>query len=146
MVQAASVAYGFCGLTKWVENGGTLDKASMESDTTTFTGLTGLMVHGIFATMVIPIVALLFLIASFFSKIPGGILWALVTLVTVIVQVALGLLANSVPALGMLHGIVALVLFGVAITSAMRVPKALASRPAAATDPVSETAASTPVA
>ena len=36
-------------------------------------------------------------------------------------QVALGLLSHSVPALGALHGIVALVLFGVAVTAAMRV-------------------------
>jgi hypothetical protein len=126
-VQAAAVAYGFFGLGKWVEGGGVVDKAAVESDTTTFPGLGGLMIHGLFGTMVIPIVALLFLIVSFFAKIPGGIVWALIVVGTVIVQVALGLLAHEVPALGILHGMVALVLLGVALNSAQRVPKALAA-------------------
>ena len=64
----------------------------------------------------------------FFAKIPGGIVWALITLGTVVVQVLLGLSAHALPALGMLHGIVALALFGVALTAAQRVPKALATR------------------
>lgn len=129
-VQAAAVTYGFFGLGKWVEGGGVVDKAAMESDTTTFPGLNGLVIHGLFGTMVIPIVALLFLIASFFAKIPGGIVWALIVVGTVIVQVLLGLFAHEVPALGILHGIVALALLGVALNSAQRVPKALATRTA----------------
>lgn len=124
-VQAAAVAYGFFGLGKWVEGGGVVDKAAMESDTTTFPGLNGLVIHGLFGTMVIPIVALLFLISSFFAKIPGGVVWALIVVGTVIVQVLLGLLAHSVPALGILHGMVALALLGLAINAAQRVPKAL---------------------
>lgn len=143
VVQAAAVAYGFFGLGKWVEGGGVVDKAAMESDTTTFPGLAGLMIHGMFGIMVIPIVALLFLIASFFAKIPGGIVWALITLGTVIVQVALGLFAHEVPALGILHGIVALALLGVALNAAQRVPKALATRTA---DPAAMAAAAPPAA
>ena len=54
--------------------------------------------------------------------------WALITFATVVVQVVLGLAAHSVPLLGLLHGIVALVLFGVAVTAAMRVTKAVAAR------------------
>jgi hypothetical protein len=127
-VQAAAVAYGFFGLGKWVEGGGVVDKAAMESDTTTFPGLNGLVIHGLFGTMVIPIVALLFLIVSFFAKIPGGIVWALIVVGTVIVQVALGLFAHEIPALGILHGMVALALLGLALTAAQRVPKALAGR------------------
>lgn len=124
VVQAAAVAYGFFGLGKWIEDGGTLDKAAMESDTTSFTGVTGLAVHGIFGTMVIPVIALLFVIVALFAKLPGGVTWALITFATVVVQVVLGLAAHSVPALGMLHGIVALALFGVAVTAAMRASRA----------------------
>lgn len=131
MVQAAAVAYGFFGLGKWIENGGTLDKAAMESDTTSFTGVAGLAVHGIFGTMVIPIVALLFIVCALFAKIPGGVKWALITFATVVVQVVLGLAAHSVPILGLLHGIVALVLFGVAVDAAMRVGRVVAAGPIA---------------
>ncbi len=135
VVQAAAIAYAVFGLTKWIEDGATLDKAAIESDTTSFPGLVGFAVHGIFGTMVIPVVALLFVILSFFAKIPGGVMWALITFGTVVVQVVLGLAAHSVPGLGMLHGLVALVLFGVSITAAMRVGKAVASRSDTATTP-----------
>lgn len=130
MVQAAAVAYGFFGLGKWIEDGGTLDKGAMESDTTHFTGGGGLAVHGILGSAGIPLIALVFVVIALFAKIPGGAKWALITFVTVIVQVTLGIAAHSVPILGLLHGIVALALFGVAITAGMRVPKALAGRPA----------------
>jgi len=128
-VQAAAVAYGFFGLSKWIDGGGTLDKAALESETTSFTGEVGLAVHSIFGAMVIPFIALLFIICALFAKIPGGVQWALITFATVVVQVVLGIAAHSVPILGMLHGIVALVLFGVAVTAAMRVTKAVAARP-----------------
>jgi hypothetical protein len=105
-----------------------VDKAAMESDTTTFPGLNGLVIHGIFGTMVIPIVALLLLIASFFAKVPGGITWALIIVGTVAVQVTLGLSAHAVPALGILHGMVALALLGLAINAGQRVTKAVAAR------------------
>jgi hypothetical protein len=135
-VQAAAVAYGFFGLGKWIENGGVADKAFVESESSSFTGAAGLMIHGIFGTMVIPIVALLFLIISFFSKIPGGVQWALIVLGTVVVQVLLGLFAHEVPALGILHGMVALALLGVALNAAQRVPRAVTAQvgPAAMAD------------
>ena len=127
-VQAGSIAYGFFGLAKWVDDGGVLDAAAIDNESITFDGLIGLIVHGIFGVMVIPIVALLFVIASFFAKIPGGIVWALITFGIVVVQVLLGLFAHGIPFLGLLHGMVALALLGAALTSAQRVPKALASR------------------
>lgn len=116
LVQAAAIAYGVFAMGKYIDGGGTVDKSS-ES----FPGSVGLMVHGIGGMMVIPIIALLFLVLSFFAKVPGGVKWALIVLVTTLVQVALGVLANSVPILGALHGIVALLLFGLAVSAAMRV-------------------------
>ncbi len=41
VVQAAAIAYALAGLSKWVSDGGTLDKASMESEDTTFPGVVG---------------------------------------------------------------------------------------------------------
>ena len=137
-VQAAAVAYGFFGLTHWVDNGGVVDKAFVESESSSFTGATGLMIHGIFGSTVVPFVALVFVIISFFAKVPGGVKWALIVFGTVVVQVALGIFAHVVPLLGLLHGMVALVLLGVAITSAQRVPRAVA---AAASEPAMANAA-----
>ena len=115
-VQAAAVAYGFFALGKYIEAGNTVDQS-----TQTFPGDIGLMLHGIGGTIAIPAVALILLILSFFAKIPGGVKWALIVFLTVVVQVALGLFAHAVPLLGILHGLVALVLFGLAVTAAMRV-------------------------
>jgi heme A synthase len=62
-------------------------------------------------------------ILSFFAKIPGGAKWALIVFGVVVVQYALAFLARiaSLPTLGALHGFNALILFGVAVTAAMRV-------------------------
>jgi heme A synthase len=115
MVQAASVAYGFFAFGKYIDSGATVDKS-----TTTFPGDVGLEIHGI-GSLVVLAIALVLLILSFFAKVPGGITWGLIVFITAAVQVALGILAHTLPVLGVLHGIVALVLFGVAVTAAMRV-------------------------
>ena len=124
VIQAAAVAYGFFGIGKYVEDGATINKAAIESDTTSFTGVGGLALHGINGMMIVPILALVFLIVSFFAKVPDGIKWAGFVLLAVIVQVALGLFGHSVPALGALHGINALLLFGLAVSAGMRANRA----------------------
>lgn len=123
-IQAAFVAYGIFGLAKWIETGGTLDKAAFESETFTFPGLSGLILHGTAGIMVIPVLALLFVISSFFTKVKGSIVWALLTLAAVVVQVFLGLFAHEYFQLGALHGINALILFVVAATAGMRIGRA----------------------
>lgn len=128
-VQAAAIAYGFFGLEKWIDDGSTLDKAALDSKAASFTGDVGLAAHSILGMMVIPVVALLFVICALLAKVPGGVKWALITFVTVVVQVVLGLAAHSVPVLGLLHGIVAMALFGVAVAAAMRVTRAVGSDP-----------------
>ncbi|MEO8107303.1 MAG: hypothetical protein ABI720_08285 [Actinomycetes bacterium] len=122
VVQASMIAFAFAGLGIWVDkDGGVLDKAAMESDLE-FTGVVGFMVHGINGMMLIPLIALVFLIVSFFAKIPGGVAWALTTLGLVILQVTLGLFGHESAYFGMLHGINALALFTVALMAARRVP------------------------
>ena len=81
---------------------------------------------------VISVISLLFLISSFFAKVPGGIRWALIVLGVTVLQVALGLFSHSVAGLGWLHGINALVLFGTAMMAGMRVSRAVASNVEAA--------------
>jgi len=145
VVQAASMVYAVAGLGKWVDDGGTFDKASgeamMDGDIS-FAGAGGFAVHGIDGMMVIPLLALLLLIVSFFAKVPGGVLWAGLILLDVVVQVMLGLFGHEIPAIGALHGVNALILFGLAVTASMR---AREHRPAAASGASTTTGVSTPV-
>jgi len=123
-IQAAAVAYGLFGLGKWIDDGGTLDKAVFEDESASFTGVVGLAIHGINGMMVIPIIALLLLLLSFFARVPGGARWAGGIFALVVIQVLLGTFAHAVPQLGPLHGINALILFSVAIMTGNRVSSA----------------------
>lgn len=130
-VQAAAIAFAFFGLGKWIEDGGTLDKAAMESDSTKFTGDLGFMVHGLDGQFVIPAVALVLLIISFFAKIPGGSKWAAFILLDVVVQIAFAFTAFGAPVVGMFHGLNALLLAWLGFTAGRRVSTAVAKAPVA---------------
>jgi heme A synthase len=123
-LQAAFIAFALSGLVKWVrEDGGTLDASVFaEGSTVEVGGEAGFALHAISGTFLIPLVALILVILSFFAKIPGGTKWALIVFGVVIVQYALAFFARlgSLPLLGALHGLNALILFGVAVTAAMR--------------------------
>lgn len=135
VVQGGAIAYAFFGLSKWVEQGGVLDAASSGPDSTLeFAGVGGFMIHGMSGTMIIPALAVLLLISSFFAKVPGGVRWALFVFGAVIVQVALGIFGHEITFVGLLHGGFALVLFGLAVTAGIRAR--VTSPAAAATEPV----------
>jgi hypothetical protein len=119
-VQAAAIAFAFFGLGKWIEDGGTLDKAAMEDEDLSFTGVLGFMIHGINGQMVIPLVAIILLIVAFFAKIPGGVKWAAFILVDVIVQIAFAFGAFGAPAIGIFHGLNALFLAWLGYTTGKR--------------------------
>jgi hypothetical protein len=137
-VQAASIAYGFFGLVSWVEQGGTFDQSNLRGSEVG--GHIGFLTHGIGGVIVVPAIALLFLISSFFAKIPGGIKWALIVFGVTVVQVGLGLLSLFVAGLGWLHGLNALALSGTAMVAGTRVPRAVAAKTAAKEEPIAETA------
>jgi hypothetical protein len=139
VIQAAAIAFALAGLGKWISEGGVLDAAAMESESTDFTGVVGFMIHGINGQMILPLIALLLLISSFFAKIPGGVLWAGLVLLTVVVQVLLGIFGHGTPVLGMVHGAVAFVLFTFAVIAARKAEAVLGGverTPARGTAPV----------
>jgi hypothetical protein len=119
-VQAAALAFGFAGLSHWVQGGGVLDSAVLESDENPFPEIWGLIVHGINGGIVIPFLALLLLICSFFAKVHRGVAWGATVFVLVVVQVMLGYSVADLPALGALHGVNALLLFTTAFLAARR--------------------------
>jgi hypothetical protein len=137
-VQAMVVVWFIAGLGKWVEGGGVLDKAAMESEGTPFPQVAGIIAHGINGFFVIPGLTLLLLIISFFTKVRGAIKWAVIVFVLVVVQSQLGGLSHDFPLAGALHGLNALALFGVALYAGRRLRAVTA---AAVEEPEARTAA-----
>ena len=123
VIQAAAIAYATFGESKFVEGGGTVDKALWDSDEIPFDEFVGYIVHGINGTNVIPLLAILMLIVSFFAKVEKGVVMALLVVVVVALQVLLGVYAHELPLLGLLHGINAFILAGVASAAAARASK-----------------------
>jgi hypothetical protein len=126
-VQATLIVWFIAGLGKWVEGGGVFDKAVMESEgSPPFPEVAGILVHINNGFFVIPGLALLLLIISFFTKVRGAIKWAVIVFVLVIVQTQLGGLGHDFPRVGALHGLNALALFGVSIYAGRRLRAAAA--------------------
>lgn len=121
VVQASMIAFAVAGIGVFISDGGTLDEAAFDSifeGELTFTGVFGMMVHGMNGMMVIPALALLLLITSFFAKTRGAIKFSLLVVGLVALQVFLGLLGHSTPYGGLLHGANALILFTAALYTA----------------------------
>ena len=125
-VQAVVMVWGIAGLGKWVDGGGVFDKAVIESQGTPFPEVVGILVHGINGMFVIPALALLLLIVSFFTKVRGAIKWAVIVFVLVVVQGQLGELGHDFPLAGAVHGLNAMALFGVALYAGRRLRAAAA--------------------
>jgi hypothetical protein len=130
-IQAMVMVWAISGLIKWVDAGGVFDKSITESGTTPFTEVFGVIVHAINGTFVIPGIALLLLIVSFFTKVRGAIKWAVIVLVLVVAQGQIGYLGHEFPLAGALHGLNALALFGAALYTGRRMRTAARSGNAA---------------
>ena len=126
-VQAAAIGYAVFAQLHWIEGGGTLDGAALESGAP---GTGAFLFHALNGAVFL-LLALVLLIVSFFAKIPQGVRWAVIVLVATVLQIALGTLSRLLAPIGAIHGAVALVLFGVAVMAAMR-----ARKPAAVEEPV----------
>lgn len=126
-VQAASIAFGLGGMARYIQDGGVIDKALVESRQAVFVGELGFPIHGIVGGMVIPVAALALLAVSFFVKARGARMWAAIVLGVVALQITLGYSITDMPYLGLIHGANALAVFLTAVYAARRI-----SRPNAA--------------
>ena len=122
VVQAALIAYAWFATISDLEAGGVFDANSE--------GNAGHAGHAIVGMMVVPALALIFLIVSFVTAkaVPHGRTWAAIVFAAVVVQVTLAFVSFGVPVIGALHGINALVILGTSV-QAVR----LTMTPAAAT-------------
>jgi hypothetical protein len=108
LVQAASVAFGWFDALSAVDAGTVIDG--------NYEGNAGHVIHGVVGMMVMPLLALILLVVSFFAGkvVPGAVKWAAIVFGVTLLQVALAFAAFSAPVIGALHGINALALLAVA--------------------------------
>ena len=118
LVQSAAIAFGTFGIINFVEGGNDYTKAVGEERAADAGG-----------AMAVALVAILLLIVSFFAKIEGGVKWAGIVFVAVLLQWVFAIIAFGAPVVGLLHGINAFVIFGTAMT-AMQKAKASTAAPA----------------
>lgn len=137
-LQAASHAWGSAGLDVYIAEGGVVDGSALDGPPP-FPEVVGFMIHGMNGMFVIPTLALLLFVFSFFVKAPRAVAFAGGVLGLVIVQVTLGLFGHSIPLLGFLHGVNALLLFTTALLAGLNVSKRRVE--AAAADSVSASTA-----
>ena len=133
-IQASLVVWGDAGLGRYIDQvcneqlrhvvgeKSTFETA-FEGGPAPFPEFVGLLFHGLNGTIVIPALALLLLVSSFFAKVPRGIVFALAAFGLVALQANLGFAGHAVPSLGALHGINALVLFSTAMWTGLRVSR-----------------------
>jgi hypothetical protein len=126
LVQAAAVAFGTFGILKFVEEGDVYTKAV--ADDRSATGALGQNIHS-FGALAIALLAIVLLIVSFFAKIEGGVKWAGFVFLAVLAQWVFAIFAFGAPVVGMLHGINAFVIFGVAMAAAQNAGKTVATTP-----------------
>jgi hypothetical protein len=110
VVQAAFIAVAWFQVLHDSDSGAIFDKNSEPN--WAYTG------HSVVGTLVIPIIALVLLILSFFARIPGGVKWAAITFGVVLLQIVFAFLGFAAPVAGALHGINAFALAGVASVAA----------------------------
>ncbi|WP_374977740.1 hypothetical protein ACEYYH_08360 [Microbacterium trichothecenolyticum] len=138
-LQAASHAWASAGLGVYLAEGGVVDGTAVEGPPP-FPEVTGFIIHGMNGMFVIPALALILLIISFFAKVPHGVVYAVVVFGLVVLQVTLGLLGHGVAFLGFLHGMNALLLFTAALLAGLNA-KRRAVEPAGAVSVPSTTGA-----
>lgn len=113
LVQAASIAFGWFDVISEVENGAVLDENSELN--------AGHLTHGMVGLYVMPLLGLVLLIVSFLAAkvVPGARKWGGIVFGLIVLQVVLAIVAFSLPAIGALHGLNALLIFAAAGRAAM---------------------------
>lgn len=122
LVQAASIAYAVFAQRAWVSDGhpltgGNLDSGSMGG------AQAGFAIHRVDGQMVIPLVALALMVVAYLARevVPESMKWAGMMLGSVVIQVLSGVLGQNLPFLGVIHGLLALAIFGLGFRVAQQV-------------------------
>jgi hypothetical protein len=120
VVQAAALAWAVFGMVRWIDAGNTVNKTMMECTDCpwNFTEERGFMVHALNGFLVIPVLGLVLLVVSFFTREKTLLRWAGATFALILIQSQLlPALGHEFPIFGALHGLNALLLFTAAIVT-----------------------------
>ncbi len=107
VLQAAFIAFGFFDVLSTVDDGQIYDGEYNA----------GQVLHAMGGYLTL-LVSLILLIVSFFAKIAGGVKWAAIVFGVALLQVLLAFGAFGLPVIGLLHGLNAFALAGVASLAA----------------------------
>jgi hypothetical protein len=121
VLQAMWIAFGMFDVLKSASDGRAFTE---DSDFNT-----GQALHSVFGLMVIPLLAVILLIVSFFAKVPGGVKWAGIVFGLTVLQVLLGFVSFAAPVLGLLHGLNAFALAAAAGLAGRGTRKAVTPEP-----------------
>lgn len=110
VIQAAAIAWATFAMGQYVQDGRPI------TDSTDFAGFD---VHQVVGQFIIPPLAIVLLVIALIAKL--GVKWSAWLLLTVVIQVALAFASFAVPGLGILHGIVAFAVLGLAEVAARAV-------------------------
>jgi hypothetical protein len=132
VIQIMAIAYALAGLGHWVmEDGGVLTKQLIDDEELDFQGVGGFAIHGMNGMMIIPLIAIVFLVVSLLAnkQVPGaakrgGILFGLVAL-----QVVLGLSLHDVVLLAPLHALNGLAILFMAVSTGRKAGVAEGAEP-----------------
>lgn len=120
VVQAAAIAFALFDIAHKTDDGQVFTKDTENG---------GIVFHQVLGMMVLPVVALLLLIVSFFARVPGGVKWAGITFGVTVLQIVLAYAGKPVPLIGVLHAVNA---FALAATASLAMRQArLAGAPPA---------------
>lgn len=122
VLQAMFIAIGWFQVLHDTDKGAVYDKNTGEN--------WAQVAHGTVGVMVVPLIAIILLIISFFARIPGGVKWAAITFGVVVLQILFAFVGFAAPVLGALHGINAFALAGVASIAARKAREAETAAPA----------------
>lgn len=132
-IQAAAIALWVFGLLHWVDDGNSFTPKVADDRLDGVTGAVGITIHS-FGAMVVAVLAIALLAVSFFAKVEGGVRWAALVFLAVLVQWVTAIASFSVPGLGALHGLNAVLIAWLGWRAAKQAGVVGAARvPAAAT-------------
>ena len=118
VIQAGSIALGMGAMSHHMSEGGVVDKASLEDGELSWVGEIGFPIHYINGGLVVPVLALVLLLVSFFAHVERGRRAAALVFVLVLVQGSLGYSITDSPYVGAIHGANALAVFGASLYAA----------------------------
>jgi hypothetical protein len=114
VAQAMVMVYAIGSLQKWVGDGGVYD-SSVADDSSAYSGAGAFRIHEIAGTIVLPSLIVLLLIVALLTRTSRGLVWPAVMFLLVAVQAMLGYLVADQPLIGTLHGLIAFLLFAIAM-------------------------------